>query len=298
MPVTSRPLCVLLADVPGSGALREKLGDVEAGRAIQRCLNRIERAAAACGGRLARADDDKAMVLLFDSAEQGFLAARDMQQKIEDLPPVRGDKLAIRVAFCFGDVTEQIDDVAGDAMIIATRLLALAKPMQILTEEAAIKVLPAHCLTSVGRLGSICVKGIANLVQLWEVFWRGGEELVAVPDRFAPTQPSEFKLRLRHGEKEIFVGAKRTAMTLGRDNKSDLVIGDPRTSRRHARIELRHDRFVLIDHSTNGTYIASDADSGYAVKGDEAVLRGRGRISFGFPYQPGIADYVDYAVID
>jgi hypothetical protein len=55
---------------------------------------------------------------------------------------------------------------------------------------------------------------------------------------------------------------------------------------------------VLIDHSTNGTYIASDADSGYAVKGDEAVLRGRGRISFGFPYQPGIADYVDYAVID
>jgi pSer/pThr/pTyr-binding forkhead associated (FHA) protein len=93
-------------------------------------------------------------------------------------------------------------------------------------------------------------------------------------------------------------------VTLGRAKESDIVIHDPRASRNHARIELRHDKFVLIDLSTNGTYIksinsvTSKAGSSVAVKSGEAILSGQGRLSFGRRWKEGIPDYLEYVVIE
>lgn len=293
----SRPLCVLFADVSGSTTLYEKLGDAEAKRAVERCLNRIERAAVAYRGRLVKTIGDEALVV-FGTAEEGFLAACEMQQKIEDLPPVSGRKLAIRVGFYFGEVIEQQGDVFGDTVNTAARLVALAKPGQVITGDQTVKQLPLPCLASVRQLDSVNVKGKTEALQLWEALWRGSEELTLVPNHFAPTRPMEFKLRLKHGDEELFVGETRVNVTLGRDTDCDLVIADPRASRSHARIELRRDKFVLIDQSTNGTFIATEADGSYAVKREETTLRGRGRLSFGQPYKESVPDYVDYVVIE
>jgi len=77
----SQSLCVLVADETVSIALQEKLGSSEARRAVERCLNRIERAAVAHRGRLIKSAGDQVMVV-FGSAEEGLLAACDMQQKV------------------------------------------------------------------------------------------------------------------------------------------------------------------------------------------------------------------------
>ena len=95
MALGGRSLAVLFADVAGSSALYERLGDAEALRAVERCLNRVERAAASYGGRLIKTIGDGAMIV-FDSAETGLLGACEMQQRVGDLPPVSGVKLAVR----------------------------------------------------------------------------------------------------------------------------------------------------------------------------------------------------------
>lgn len=297
MDAAPRSLCVLFADVSGSTMLHEKLGDAEARRAIERCLNRIERAITAYHGRLVKTIGDEALAV-FDSAEEGFLAACEMQQKIDHLPPAAGHKLAIHVGFYFGEVIAQQGDVFGDTVNTAARLVALAKPGQIITGDETVKHLPLPCLASVRQLDSVILKGKADTLQLWEALWRGGEELTLVPSHFAPTQPMDLKLRLHHGNSDVFVGEQRAQVTLGRDSSCHIVIGDPRASRLHARIELRRDKFVLIDQSTNGTYIASGSDGKYVVKREETILRGRGRLSFGQPWQEGVPDYVDYVVIE
>ena len=51
-PGTEPLLSVLLADVPGSMRLHERLGGEEARRAIERCLNRAGRCVSAFGGRI------------------------------------------------------------------------------------------------------------------------------------------------------------------------------------------------------------------------------------------------------
>ena len=45
----------------------------------------------------------------------------------------------------------------------------------------------------------------------------------------------------------------------------------------HARIERRRDKFVLIDHSSNGTYVTMESEPEIALRREEMVLRGRGQ---------------------
>jgi pSer/pThr/pTyr-binding forkhead associated (FHA) protein len=74
----------------------------------------------------------------------------------------------------------------------------------------------------------------------------------------------------------------RPTVTMGRQRHNDIEIVDTRVSRAHARIELRDGRFILIDHSTNGTYVKLNgrADS-LDLKRSELPLEGAGTINLG-----------------
>src|SRR5258706_11404488 len=100
----------------------------------------------------------------------------------------------------------------------------------------------------------------------------------------APGTKPQARLGLGHGGKEIIGAPGREPITLGRESSSDVVIADRKASREHARIELRRDKFVLVDVSSNGTFVTFHGESEMAVKREEVLLRGRGSISFGHPY--------------
>src|SRR3990172_8781464 len=91
-----RNLCVLFADVSGSTRLYEKLGDKEALYAVERCIKRMTRATEQYHGRVVKTIGDEVMAV-FDSAEAGFQAGCEVQLRVDDLPPIKGTKLAIRV---------------------------------------------------------------------------------------------------------------------------------------------------------------------------------------------------------
>jgi hypothetical protein len=57
---------------------------------------------------------------------------------------------------------------------------------------------------------------------------------------------------------------------------ADLVVADTQSSRRHAEIELRGDKFVLIDRSSNGTFVQIDGEREFLLSREEVVLRGAG----------------------
>ena len=70
-------------------------------------------------------------------------------------------------------------------------------------------------------------------------------------------------------------------MDMGRDPANDLVVDDEWVSRVHASIEYRKGYFVLVDRSTNGTYLTADNDEEFRVHQDEVHLRRQGIISLG-----------------
>jgi adenylate cyclase len=59
-------------------------------------------------------------------------------------------------------------------------------------------------------------------------------------------------------------------------------------SRQHCTIERRQEKFVLKDHSTNGTYVTIDGDAELLVRRDELTLRKHGWIAFGQPRSAGV----------
>src|SRR2546429_6979706 len=52
----------------------------------------------------------------------------------------------------------------------------------------------------------------------------------------------------------------RSLTIIGRDPSCGLVIASQNVSRLHCTIVRRHERFVLRDHSTNGTFVTVDGD--------------------------------------
>jgi len=123
--------------------------------------------------------------------------------------------------------------------------------------------------------------------------WQQTEDLTLTATR--EPSPPQAKLRLRCGGRELIVGDGRDAVRLGREKSCDVVIGDLKASRQHARIERRRDKFILIDVSSNGTFVTFHGEPETPVKREEIVLRGRGSISFGHPYR---ADQTEVAGFD
>lgn len=101
-------------------------------------------------------------------------------------------------------------------------------------------------------------------------------------------------LKLTHGGQVVELGPDVNLYTFGRDAQSDMVIADRMASRQHARIERRRDKFVLIDHSTNGTFCTVQGEKEIELRREEFTLRGRGRIAFGHGYEEDPAESVEF----
>ena len=285
-------LCVLFADVSGSTQIYEKLGDAEALHAVERCLNRMERAAAAHGGRVVKTIGDEIMAV-FDDAAAAMRAACEMQQRIDALPPVSGIKMAIRVGFQFGPTLVENNDVFGDTVNTASRLADLAKAGQIVSTAETVRGLPPDLAEKLRAVDALSVKGKVEAINVVEALWQDNGDLTM--RSVAPLAPARTLLKLRHGDAEVVLGPSRPRLTLGRDTACDIVIRDPRASRSHGRIELRRDKFVLVDQSSNGSYVTFDGETEFALRREEAILRGRGRIAFGHAASAA-SETVEFAV--
>lgn len=291
-----RELAVLFADVSGSTRLYEKLGDTEALRAVERCIKRMERAVDAFRGKVVKTIGDEVMAV-FESAEEAFQSAGEMQQRITDLPPVSGVKLAIRLGFHFGPVIEDKGDYFGDTVNTAARLAGLAKAGQALTSGETVALLPELLQCSTRDLDQMSVKGKAEELHVFEVLWQEGEELtmkapsIRAAGKGAAAVPN-VRLCVRYAGEVMVLDEKRPGLSMGRDAACDLVIRDRRASRNHGKIERRGDKYVLVDISTNGTYVQLKGEAEFLLRREELVLRGSGRISFA---SPGDADGADIA---
>jgi len=102
-------------------------------------------------------------------------------------------------------------------------------------------------------------------------------------------------LELRFQDQVIRIDQNRPSVTIGRDAYNDLVVEGKRVSRTHACIEYRRGRFVLIDRSTNGTYLLSNGKPSI-VRRTESPLHGTGLIGLSQKVTERSPDVISYSV--
>ncbi len=272
---------VLFVDVSGSTRLYEIAGDEAAVAAIEDCMRLFKRVAVAGKGRVIKTIGDEVMAV-FPSAKAAAEAAIAMQHGVSQMDEVAGTALGIHIGLHCGPIVERDGDVFGDTVNLAARLVGLATKGQIITSRLTADLFPPLLKAACRQLYSIKVKGKARSVEIFEVAWKGGEDSTLIAARtLLKAIPS--KLWIRYRDVEIVLSGQRHSLSLGRDASAELVVRDKMASRLHGRIERRMDKFVLLDHSANGTYVEIDGESEIRLRREEAILHGDGRIALGHP---------------
>jgi len=288
-------LAILFADISGSAKLYENLGDAEALATIERCLAIIRQACIDSGGRVVKTIGDEVMAV-FPAADGAARAATDMQARISAQRTSRGTTLAIHVGFNYGPVLEEGDDVFGDSVTVAARLSNLAKGGQVFTSAQTVEELPPALRARTRSQQAHTVKGKQKDIDLFELVWQETEDELTALSTHIKFRPA--RLALKHGDREIELSEAAPTLSLGRDLQNDLVIADRKASRMHARIERRRDKFVLIDHSSNGTYVTVQGETEIVLRREELTLRGRGQVSFGHAYQDDPSEFLGFSCRD
>jgi hypothetical protein len=297
MSAPQRKLIVMYADVSGSTALFERLGDKEAMHAVERCLKRMKRSIDGYKGKTVQVVGDE-LLATFDVAEDACQAAIDMQQRIADLPPVSGLKLTIRIGLHHGEVADDGNKLSGSTVTTAARIAGIAKREQIVCSSVLVRLLSEPSFISTNpapELGNVSEDGETLTLSLinWPEYQ--GATASSVHSIFGPSSalPVE-RLCVRHRGKAFLLDDKTPILTIGRDLGCKLIIDDRKASRQHARVERRGDGYYLVDTSTNGCFVTLFGRQEVMVRRHEIHLENRGQISFGNSANDPLADIAEF----
>lgn len=275
---------LMICDVTGSASLHQHLDDQEAERASERCIKRMLRSLEAAEGELLQQAGDE-LLARFATVDAAVHAAVDMQQRISDLPPVSGHKLAIRVAL--HDDSGNIGDPAPDPVKQTTlmRIAGLAKGEQILCSAAIARIL-ADSTTVIPTQNRPELGELAEGVEHFAIF-----QLLWSSHSLLPRQSPAPAVRISHGNtpglrvryhgKDFLIDEKSPILSIGRDPGCNVLVEDRKVSRKHAHIEWRQDGFYLIDTSTNGSFLSMQMHPEILVRRYEVLLADKGMICFG-----------------
>jgi adenylate cyclase len=273
---------VLFADVSGSTKLYETAGDTVAHAAIEKCVTLMRDKTVQAQGRVIKTIGDEVMSA-FPSADNAADAAIEMQSAIAELPAVGTTKIGIRIGFNFGPVVERDGDIFGDAVNLAARLSHVATKDQIITAKDTVMRMSPMLKSSTRAITTIQVKGKAEEIQVYELIWQQSEDMTTLASTKSIFKPKKTELRLKVQGNEVVLSADKPVVALGRDATADVVIRERMASRAHGKIERRLDKFILTDHSANGTYVTIEGDREIVLRREEFTLRGHGWIAFGQP---------------
>lgn len=277
-------LAILFADVVGSTRLYELMGDLRARDMVSTCIDIMRSATEQHGGTVIKTMGDEIMAT-FPTADEALNAGAQMQQRIAANSQLRvdGQPVAIRVGCHFGPVVLESRDVFGATVHIANRMTSQAKAQQIITTAATVERLSPEWRAAVRQIDVATIKGQGSEVTLYEVLWQTEDVTSMLPAiSLGPREARRsLRLRLRVADREVVLDEQHPGVSIGRAEDNDLVVKGNLISRLHARIEINRSKFVLIDQSTNGTFVHSADGEESFVRRDSMQIKGEGMIGLG-----------------
>jgi adenylate cyclase len=278
-------LAILFADVVGSMKLYETLGELRARDMVAICIEVMRDATEQHGGTVIKTMGDEVMST-FATADEALNAAAQMQKQIAAHDDLKVDEqsVTIRIGCNFGPVVIENKDIFGSAVHTANRMTSQAKAGQILTTATLVERLSADWRACVRQIDVATLKGRSMEVALFEVIWQTEDVTSMVPAIAIASRNGKSnrqRLRLRYQGQEVIVDEARSNVTMGRAEENDLVIKGNLISRLHARVEISRNKFMLIDQSTNGTFVVGKDGEEAFVRRDSMQIRDEGLIGLG-----------------
>jgi adenylate cyclase len=276
-------VAILFADVVGSTRLYDLMGDLRARDMVATCIEVMRSATEQRQGTVIKTMGDEVMAT-FPTADAALNAAAQMQQQISSHAELKvdGQPVSIRIGCHFGPVMLENRDVFGAAVHTANRMTSQAKAGQIVTTAATVEKLSPEWRAACRQIDIATLKGQGNEVVLYEVLWQTEDVTSMVPGIAGDARPGRsLRLRLSTEDRELLVDERHSSVTIGRAEDNDVVVKGNLISRLHARIEISRHKFVLVDQSTNGTFVQTADGEEAFVRRDSLQIKGQGMIGLG-----------------
>jgi adenylate cyclase len=293
-------LAVLFADIAKSTELYETMGDKNAQLQISSTLTILSKVATQGQGTVIKTIGDEIMCT-FPNADFAMEAAKKMHMSLEELllnTKTEHTPTNIYIGFHYGQAILDKNDVFGEAANMAARMVALAQQRQTLTTEETAKLLSPSLQSSTRFIDKTTIKGKRGVTRIYECIWEQHDVTVMMDTSIATTLPRlKAHLELHFQNQIIEVDENRPVLTVGRQKHNDLILKGDRISRSHARIEHRKGRFVIIDKSSNGTYIVFEGKKKVHLKREETQLVGKGVIFLGKKPNDDLSEAINFEIV-
>ncbi len=281
---------VLFADLRGSTALYETLGNAEATSVVTHCVNALAVPVADNQGHVVKTLGDGLMAV-FDDAMPAVLASVQMHDLLEGMVSRGSERgassglrgLRLQVGMARGEVVEMAGDSFGDAVNVAARLLDHAGDNETLVTVDVLNGLPAELRTRFRSLDRLVLRGRVEPVQVHVLGGRRGASGDMAVTQFGDVamvqEPDGLRL-MWGGEHRVFASEKMPVV-LGRSPQAAFCVDDSRVSRSHARLDWHSGSFQLTDLSYNGTYVRFNDGEIVSLRRGSCTLHGSGSIGLG-----------------
>ncbi len=293
-------VAILFADVVGSTQLFDKYGDTKASATVALCLEVMKDATHQFDGTVIKTIGDE-VLSTFATVDDAMSAAAQMQARISADKAEDDDRIpvSIRIGCHFGPVVQDQNDIFGSAVHTANRMTSQAKAKQIVISGSTVDQMGPEWTAQTRQIDVATVRGRLDEVALFELLWQPDEATSMVPrlDWQSKVKNSS-RLILSFREKTVEVTDKKKHVNMGRADDNDLVVKGNLISRIHARVEKRRGKFMLIDQSTNGTFLQTVSGEETFVRRDSTELVGEGIIGLGRVAKPGTPLAIHYVCED
>lgn len=283
---------VVFADFTGSTAFYQALGTEKASHAVTRLTQWIGDVCEAHHGRVVKRLGE-GVLAIFSDAGQATNAAMAIQRghQLRLLQWPEGIRMEIKAGIAHGEVTEVKDDCAGDAVNVASRLGGLSGSNQIWATESVRSQLDGALAQRFISLGPVSLRGRQDPVALYKIEWQedAHSDLLTRPaglagiDRVVPQHLGQIHLTYQDTHRRF--SSADMPVYVGRADRAEFFISDPRVSRLHARIEWRDSAFFITDLSSFGTWVRfAGSDTDTPLRRDACQLHGTGEVALGIPF--------------
>ena len=292
-------VAIVFADVVGSTQLYEKFGDTKASETVALCLEVMKDATHQFNGTVIKTIGDEVMST-FDTVDEAMGAAVMMQSRITtETKKDDGIPVSIRIGCHYGPVVQEQNDIFGAAVHTANRMTSQAKARQIVISGFTVEQMSPELRSQTRQIDVATVRGRLDEVALYELVWQPDEATSMLPTiEWENSTRRASKLLLNFRDSTIEISDKRKSINMGRADDNDLVVKGNLISRIHAKIEMRRGKFILIDQSTNGTFLRNSQGQEKFVRRDSTELGDEGVIGLGRAEESGSSLAIYYKTME
>ena len=185
-------------------------------------------------------------------------------------------------------------------MHTANRMTSQAKARQIVLSGFSVEQMSPELQGQARQIDLATVRGRIDEVALYELVWQPDEATSMLPTIEWESKAARkgSKLLVNFRDSSVEVTEHRKSINMGRAEDNELVIKGNLISRIHAKIEMRRGKFILVDQSTNGTFVQNVLGNEKFVRRDSTELGSEGTIGLGRAEAPGSSLAIYYKVID